>query len=123
MDKLPQAAPVAVKDLMKQIDLSKWDEERYKELNTYFRVRIQGMVDSDPYIKELIETDKNLQLSDLIDRMSVKDQGLWKEFIELDQIKLHMDMRDHLEGRGTPYNPQTGFGNKLSDSEDDTPLW
>lgn len=108
---------------MKHIDFSKWDEERYVELNTYFRVRIQGLVDSDPYIKELIETDKNLQLHDLIERMSLKDQGLWKEFIELDQIKLHKDMRDHLEGRGTPYSPQTGFGNKLSDSEDNTPLW
>jgi hypothetical protein len=108
---------------MTHIDLSKWDEERYVELNTYFRIRIQGMVDSDPYIKELIETDKNLQLLDLIERMSDKDQELWKEFMELDQIKLYKDMRDHLEGRGTPYSPQKGFGNKLSDSEDDTQLW
>ena len=117
-------AGLIVKEVMTHIDLSKWDEERYIELNTYFRVRIQGLVDSDPYIKQLIDSEESLQLQDLIERMSVKDQGLWKEFIELDRLKLYQDMRDHLEGRGTPYSPQKGFGNKLSGpDEEEAKLW
>lgn len=101
---------------MKQIDLSDWNDERYIELNTYFRVKIQGMVDSDPYIQELIGQDAGLQLQDLIDRMSVQDQALWVEFLKLDRIKLHIDMQNHLEGKGTPYSPQRGFGNSLEDN-------
>jgi hypothetical protein len=108
---------------MKQIDLSDWDDERYIELNSYFRVKIQGMVDSDPYIQELMKQDTGLQLQDLIDRMSEKDQELWAEFIALDRIKLHIDMQNHLEGKGTPYSPQRGFGNNLTDAEQDSTPW
>ena len=104
-------------------DLENWDEERYLELNTYFRVRIQGMVDSDPYIKDLIKQEPGLQLQDLIDRMSERDQELWVEFIKLDRIKLHMDMQNHLEGKGTPYSPQKGFGNNLTDAGEDKAPW
>lgn len=108
---------------MKNPDLEQWDEDRYMELNTYFRVKIQGMVDSDPYIKELIKQETGLQLQDLIDRMSERDQTLWTEFIRLDRIKLHIDMQNHLEGRGTPYSPQKGFGNRGNDSGEAESPW
>ncbi|PKV75745.1 hypothetical protein [Pontibacter ramchanderi] len=97
-----------------------WDEDRYQELNTYFKVKIQHMLDSDPYIRDLQGQKNGLQLSDLIDRMSEREQELWSEFIRLDRIKLHRDMQNHLEGKGTPYSPQKGFGG----STDDGPsLW
>ncbi|MDX5417940.1 MAG: hypothetical protein LPK09_01900 [Hymenobacteraceae bacterium] len=108
---------------MKNPDLEQWDEERYMELNTYFRVKIQSMVDSDPYIKELLKQESGLQLQDLIDRMSERDQELWVEFIRLDRIKLHIDMQNHLEGRGTPYNPQKGFGNRSTDADEPESPW
>lgn len=108
---------------MKNPELENWDEDRYLELNTYFRVKIQGMVDSDPYIKELIQQEPGLQLQDLIDRMSDEDQELWKEFIRLDRIKLHIDMQNHLEGKGTPFSPRTGFGGQPADPSDPSAPW
>ncbi|WP_299985655.1 hypothetical protein [uncultured Pontibacter sp.] len=106
---------------MKQ-EMESWDEARYIELNTYFRIKIQGMVDSDPYIRELQKAEGGLQLADLIDRMSENDQELWAEFIRLDRIKLHLDMQNHLEGRGTPYTPRYGFGGS-SEEEDNSSPW
>lgn len=101
-----------------------WDEERYLELNMYFKVKIQGMVDGDPYIQKLLRQDKGLELQDLIERMSDHDQQLWEEFIYLDRIKLHMDMRNHLEGRGTPYKPGHGFSSgSAGDREDPQQPW
>ncbi len=107
---------------MKQ-EMEHWDEDRYLELNTYFRIKIQGMVDSDPYIRDLQKQDGGLQLTDLIDRMSESDQKLWAEFIRLDRIKLHLDMQNHLEGRGTPYTPRYGFGGASTDTEGDANPW
>lgn len=104
-------------------EMEYWDEDRYMELNTYFRVKIQGMVDSDPYIRDLQKQEEGLQLSDLIDRMSEHDQALWAEFIRLDRIKLHMDMQNHLEGKGTPYDPRSGFGGNTEGPENDTTPW
>ncbi|MBD1395948.1 hypothetical protein H9Q13_02120 [Pontibacter sp. JH31] len=108
---------------MKNEDLEQWDEDRYKELNTYFKVKIQGMINADPYIQELIKQENGLQLQDLIDRMSERDQLLWTEFIRLDRIKLHIDMQNHLEGRGTPYSPQRGFGGVSNDSGNEDLPW
>lgn len=103
--------------------MEKWDEERYVELNTYFRIRIQGMVDSDPYIKDLIQQAPGLQLQDLVERMTEQDQGLWVEFLELDRIKLHIDMQNHLEGRGKPFSPRTGFGSSSPDEDEGFSTW
>lgn len=108
---------------MNKYDLRNWDEERYLELNSYFRVKIQSMMDGDPYIKELVRQEKGLQLQDLVDRMSDQDQQLWDEFIYLDRIKLHQDMRNHLEGRGTPYKPGRGFGSGTAGEADDSQPW
>ncbi|MCC9167019.1 hypothetical protein [Pontibacter harenae] len=106
---------------MKKEDFSNWDEERYKELNAYFRVNINKLLESDPYLKDILAEKGSLQLEDLVDRMSIKDQQLWQEFLELDRIKLHKDMQDHLEGKGTPYSPRNGFGKtSLDDQEEET---
>ncbi|MBC5773236.1 hypothetical protein H8S95_04100 [Pontibacter sp. KCTC 32443] len=110
---------------MENINLNDWDEARYLELNAYFRVRIQVLVDSDPYIREMMEQEKSMQLKDLIDRLSDEDQQLWHEFLRLDSIKLHRDMKNHLEGKGTPYNPRDGFSGSVSDDDDEDmpPTW
>ncbi|HEY4650259.1 MAG TPA: hypothetical protein VIG72_02545 [Pontibacter sp.] len=110
---------------MANANLNEWDKERYLELNAYFRVRIQVLVDSDPYIKELIRKGEGMQLSDLINQLSDDDKALWDEFLHLDSIKLHRDMQNHLEGKGTPYNPRDGFSNEGPDDEDDDmpPIW
>ena len=108
---------------MEQPNLNEWDEARYLELNSYFRVRIQILVDSDPYIRDMMEQGKPLQLSDLINQLSDDDQELWHEFIKLDSIKLHRDMQNHLEGKGTPYNPRDGFTSAEDDDEDQPPTW
>lgn len=105
------------------LEMEHWDEDRYIELNTYFRIKIQGMVDSDPYIRDLQKSEDGLQLTDLIDRMSDSDQGLWEEFIKLDRIKLHLDMQNHLEGKGTPYTPRHGFGSEASEADDKSSPW
>lgn len=105
------------------LEMEHWDEDRYMELNTYFRIKIQGMVDSDPYIRDLQKSEDGLQLADLINRMSDSDQELWKEFIKLDRIKLHLDMQNHLEGKGTPYTLRHGFGSASSDADDSPSPW
>jgi hypothetical protein len=104
-------------------DLEDWDEARYLELNSYFRVRIQILLDADPHIKQLMEEQRSLQLSDLINQLSEEDQQLWHEFLQLDSIKLHIDMRNHLEGKGTPYNPRDGFASSDDEDEDRPPVW
>ncbi|MBB6610078.1 hypothetical protein H7F15_03425 [Pontibacter sp. Tf4] len=109
---------------MEQENLNEWNEERYRELNSYFRVRIQVLVDSDPYIRDMVQQGKSLQLNDLISQLSEDDQELWHEFIRLDAIKLHHDMQNHLEGRGTPYNPRDGFSSTTDDDDEDVPpVW
>ncbi len=100
-----------------------WDEARYLELNSYFRVRIQILLDSDPNIKDLVQQGKSLDISDLIDCFSDDDLEMWREFIHLDRIKLHRDLRNHLEGRGTPYNPRDGFAGPHNEDEDRPPVW
>jgi hypothetical protein len=104
-------------------DLENWDEGRYKELNSYFRMRIQDMVDSDPRIKELMLQQNGLQLRDLVNNLAEHEQEMWQEFMKLDQLKLQIDMHNHLHGKGTPYNPLTGFASEEEDDEDSTPLW
>ena len=109
---------------MDNANLNDWDEERYLELNSYFRLRIQILVDSDPYIREMMEQGKSMQLNDLIGQLSDDDQELWHEFIKLDSIKLHRDMQNHLEGKGIPYNPRDGFsGSDIEDDDDAPPTW
>jgi hypothetical protein len=107
---------------MEKPDLRAWDAERYKELNEYFRVRIRTMLESDPYLKDFIDKNKSLDLKELIDRMSFKDQDLWEEFMKLDQLKFHQHLYDHFEGKGRPYNSRTGF-NDPNFPEEDNSTW
>lgn len=108
---------------MDRENLENWDEERYLELNSYFRVRIQILLDTDPHLKQLLLQKQSLQLSDLIDQLSNEDKAMWREFLQLDSIKLHIDMRNHLEGKGTPFNPRDGFANPDDDDDDRPPVW
>jgi hypothetical protein len=105
---------------MEKPDLRDWDAARYKELNEYFRVRIRTMLESDPYLQELVEVNKSLELEQLIERMSFKDQNLWEEFIKLDQLKFHQHLYDHFEGKGRPYNSRTGFNNSELPGDDNS---
>ena len=104
---------------MAPINLDRWDENRYRELNAYFRIRIKTLLESDPYFKEILAQEQGLQLQDLVNRMTNADQVLWTEFLELDQLKLHIDLQNHLEGKGMPFAPQRGFGNNLFNSEEE----
>lgn len=100
-----------------------WDAERYQELNTYFRFKIKTMLESDPYLQELVNERKGLQLEQITDRMSDRDQVLWQEFLQLDQLKFQQDLQNHLEGRGTPYNSRTGFGGQPSPENGENGSW
>lgn len=100
-----------------------WDDEKYNLLNAHFRQKINELLRSDPYLQEAVSAGKGLQLEDLIDRMTARDKKLWIEFMKLDRMKLEMDMRDHLEGKGTPYNPRTGFGNSTGSISDEEEPW
>ena len=87
------------------------DEARYKELNTYFRIRIEQLLRQDEYLKDKLKQGHNLQVKDIVAHMSADDQERWQEFLELDQLKMQADIWNHLHGRGTPYQPGTGFSN------------
>lgn len=100
-----------------------WDDEKYNLLNAHFRQKINELLQSDPYLKEAVSTGKGLQLEDLIDRMTAKDKKLWIDFMRLDRMKLDMDMQNHLEGKGTPYDPRTGFGNSTGNISDEEQPW
>jgi len=100
-----------------------WNAERYRELNDYFRVRIRVMLESDPYLQELVSMQKSLELEQITDRMSGRDQELWQEFMELDQLKFYQDMQNHLEGKGQPYNSRTGFGSISQTDDEENPTW
>lgn len=100
-----------------------WDDEKYNLLNAHFRQKINELLTTDPYLQEAVSKGKGLQLEELIDRMTARDKQLWVEFIRLDRMKLDRDMRDHLEGRGTPYSAQNGFGNSTGNIGDDEQPW
>lgn len=90
---------------MKNEHLENWDEARYKELNTYFRIRIELLLRSDPQLQQ----DHNLQLSDLVSQFDEDDKHRWDEFMVLDKQKLEADMWNHLNGEGTRFRPGFGF--------------
>ena len=103
---------------MEQNNLEKWDSDRYRELNAYFRIRIKTLLESDPFLQGIIAQHNSIQLQDLVARMTEPDQQRWSEFMVLDQMKLHLDIQNHLEGKGTPLDTQNGFGPNLTDEED-----
>lgn len=102
---------------MEQTDFENWDETRYSELNAYFRIKIKTLLESDPFLREMVEQQNSIGLPDLVGRMTLSDQQRWAEFLVLDRIKLQIDIQNHLEGKGIPYNPQHGFTSDLTDRE------
>jgi hypothetical protein len=104
-------------------DLHDWDEEKYSQLNAHFRQRIKELLSSDSFLIKAVAEGKGLQLSELVGRMSAADQEHWQEFLKLDRIKLHLDMQDHLEGRGTPFSPRTGFQDDSVRPSDEEQPW
>ena len=108
---------------MQQPGQSGWDAARYQELNDYFRLKIKTMLESDPYLQELLDQGKGLQLEQLTDRMSDLDQQRWQEFLQLDQLKFQQDLHNHLEGRGTPYNLRKGFDRFSSGKDENSSTW
>ncbi|KAA5541185.1 hypothetical protein [Adhaeribacter rhizoryzae] len=105
---------------MEPNNLDKWDVARYNELNGYFRIKIKYLLESDPFLMEIIAQQNSIALPDLVDRMSLDDQQQWAEFLALDKLKLHLNIQNHLEGKGTPYSPENGFA---SDSANNENLW
>lgn len=96
---------------MDQNEFENWDEERYKDLNVYFRIRIEQLLRQDTYLLEKMKMGNNLQVNDIVTQMNQDDQERWEEFLILDQQKLQVDMWNHLHGRGTPFRPGSGFSN------------
>ncbi|AKQ45629.1 hypothetical protein TH63_08155 [Rufibacter radiotolerans] len=101
-----------------------WNEERYIELNTYFRVRIQQLLETDPHLQKQVADGASLQLAEIIECMTLNDQVAWQEFLELDQIKMHRDLQNHLEGKGAPLDSKTGFyRTPQNGTDEEPPLW
>ncbi len=91
------------------MNLEHWDEARYKELNTYFRIKIEQLLRQDEQLRENLVPKKNLDVQDIVAQMHEDDQERWEEFMMLDKLKLEVDMWNHLHGNGTPYQPGFGF--------------
>ncbi|GGK68622.1 hypothetical protein ACD591_17250 [Rufibacter glacialis] len=102
-----------------------WDADRYKELNIYFREKIQHLLSTDPHLQKQVSAGKSVQLEELVESMTLNDQLLWEEFLQLDQQKMHQDLQNHLEGKGDPLHDQSGFyRHAKNDQEDDeNHLW
>lgn len=96
------------------MNLENWDEERYKELNTYFRIRIEQMLRTNPELQQ--QQSGNLHLNDLVSYFSEDDKERWEEFMALDKLKMQKDMWDHLHGKGTRFMPGEGFVNPDDDT-------
>ncbi|WP_205500825.1 hypothetical protein [Rufibacter psychrotolerans] len=105
-------------------DKAEWDLERYRELNGYFRERINQLLTSDPHLINQVAQGQSLRLEEIVESMTLNDQVLWKEFLQLDQMKMQIDIQDHLEGKGTPLDSQKGFYRQHHENEDDEEaLW
>ena len=101
-----------------------WNEERYIELNTYFRVRIQQLLETDPHLQQQVAQGNSLQLTEIVECMTLNDQESWQEFLHLDQLKMHQDLQNHLEGKGSPLDSKTGFyRTPQGGAEEEPPLW
>ncbi|TPE43277.1 hypothetical protein [Pontibacter mangrovi] len=100
---------------MENPNLEHWNEERYKELNTYFRIKIELLLRTNPHLVAQ-QQESTLHLQELVAEFSQEDKERWEEFMRLDKLKMEIDMWDHLHGKGTRYRPGLGFTN----SEDDT---
>lgn len=100
---------------MENPNLQNWDAARYKELNTYFRIKIEQMLRTNPHL--LAQQQENtLHLEQLVQEFTEEDKERWQEFIHLDKLKMEADMWDHLHGKGTRFRPGLGFVNEKDDT-------
>ncbi|MCJ8165037.1 hypothetical protein MKJ04_09295 [Pontibacter sp. E15-1] len=104
-------------------DENTWDDEKYRLLNAHFRQQINQLLQSDPFLANAATSGHQIQLQDIVYRMSVRDQELWAEFLKLDRMKLDMDIKAHLEGSGKPYHPRTRFGDHAGKEGDVDEPW
>ncbi|WP_266205141.1 hypothetical protein [Pontibacter kalidii] len=102
--------------MMENPNLENWDEARYKELNTYFRIKIELMLRTNPHLVAQQQESSNMHLQELLNEFDADDRERWEEFIQLDKLKLEADMWDHLHGRGTRFRPGLGFTNPDDDT-------
>lgn len=98
------------------MNLENWNEERYKELNTYFRIIIEQMLRTNSSLVERQQQDTKMDLEELVAHFSEDDQERWAEFLELDKLKMQVDMWNHLNGNGTRFQPGVGFINPDEDT-------
>ncbi|ARS35228.1 hypothetical protein [Pontibacter actiniarum] len=98
------------------MNLENWNEERYKELNTYFRIIIEQMLRNNVELAEQQQAGHSLQLDDLVAQFSEDDKERWDEFLQLDRKKMEVDMWNHLHGNGTRFQPGVGFTNPDDDT-------
>ncbi|MCX2740743.1 hypothetical protein [Pontibacter anaerobius] len=101
---------------MENPNLENWDEARYKELNTYFRIKIEQMLQTNPNLLAQQQESSTLHLQQLVAEFGEEDKERWEEFIRLDKLKMEAAMWDHLHGRGSRYRPGIGFTNPDQDT-------
>jgi hypothetical protein len=94
---------------MEKPNMENWDEARYKELNTYFRIKIEHMLRTNPHLVAQQQDNSTLHLQQLVNEFNEEDKERWEEFMRLDKLKMEADMWDHLHGRNTRYRPGIGF--------------
>ena len=102
--------------MMENPNLGNWDEARYKELNTYFRIKIELMLRTNPHLVAQQQENTTMHLQQLVNELSDEDEERWEEFMKLDKQKMELDIWNHLHGKGTRYRPGIGF----TKSDDDT---
>ncbi|RNI30585.1 hypothetical protein [Rufibacter latericius] len=101
-----------------------WNKERYRELNGYFRDKIRHQLATDPHLQSQVAEGKSLKLEEIVESLSLNDQVLWREFLHLDQLKMHQDLQNHLEGKGAPLHDGAGFYRSRKEEEDEEEtLW
>ncbi|WP_181306352.1 hypothetical protein [Rufibacter sp. XAAS-G3-1] len=101
-----------------------YDAARHRELNGYFRDRIQHQLTTDPHLQNQVAQGNSLQLKEIVESLTLNDQVLWKEFLHLDQLKMHQDLQNHLEGKGTPLHDGSGFYRQPDqENGEEKPLW
>lgn len=101
---------------MENPNLEHWDEARYKELNIYFRIKIERLLHTNPQLLAQQQEKGTMPLQQLVDEFSADDRERWQEFLHLDKLKMEIDLWDHLHGRGTRYRPGLGFTNPDDDT-------
>lgn len=105
--------------------MPEFDAAKHQELNLYFKQKIRELLEANPQLNQKTAAGHSLELDELVECMPLQDQLRWKEFLELDQQKLNIDLQNHLEGTGDPLQNQEAFYRKpgTTGPAADNPLW